>query len=183
MTVGVLGQRFMTDRLDDLRAQWIEAGQIGDFDFAQFVAGITIVDQLIEREFKRYVTAHFGVQSGDVRILLALRRVGGDQGLRPTDLFKQLLVTSGAITKQIARLEARGYVSRRFNERGKRGWLIALTPAGYEVADQIQTSAAPTPMMYEAFSALEPAQRADMLGLLHKLVRNIQDRLAENPID
>jgi len=170
------------DRLDELRAQWVASGRGGDFDFSEFISGITIIDQLIEREFKRYVVSAFGMSPGDVRILLALRRAP-EGALRPTDLFKQLLVTSGAITKQVDRLEARGFVRRVFNSEGKRGWLITLTDRGRNITEMALDSVESMPTMRGAFYALSAAQRSETLQMLHRLVREIQQRTRENPID
>lgn len=171
------------DRLDDLREQWKHVGYKIDFDFNEFVSGITIVDQLIEREFKRFVTSKLGMSPAEVRILLALRRAGETQALRPTDLFKQLLVTSGAMSKQLDRLEERGCVRRLFNSESKRGWVIELTDLGRNLTDKARLSANSVPTMHAAFNALSAARRSEVLKILHQLVRDIQERTRLNPID
>jgi DNA-binding MarR family transcriptional regulator len=168
------------DLLDEIRAQWIKSGRRGDFDFAEFVLGITIVGQLMEREFKRYATSKFDMSPGDVRILLALRRA--EHPMRPTDLFKQLIITPGAITKQVDRLVARGFVRRVFNAQNKRGWLIVLTDAGWNITHEATRNDA-MPTMWDVFNALTDAQRSEALGILHVLVREIQERTRHNPID
>ena len=170
-----------SDLLQTLRAQWLESGRKGDFEFIEFVWGMTIVDQLIEREFKRFVASEFDLQPGDVRILLALRRGGPTQSLRPTDLFRSLLVTSGAITKQLNRLEARGLVRREFNHRDKRGWMVVLTKRGRALTET-RFDAEAMPIAHASFSALTKPQRSEMLHLLHRIVNEIQLRAEEKAV-
>jgi DNA-binding MarR family transcriptional regulator len=169
------------DLLDEIRAEWIASGRHpGNFDFSQFVLGFTIVSQLMEREFNRYTTAKFGMSPSTIRILLTLRRAG--RPMRPTDLFKQLIITPGAITKQVDRLEARGFVRRVFNSESKRGFLIVITKAGLTITDQATSNEA-MPTMWEIFHKLTDAQRSEALGILHLLIGEIREQTQNNPID
>jgi DNA-binding MarR family transcriptional regulator len=95
---------------------------------------VKLVDQQSEAEFRR-LAIKFGIGPGDLRILLALRRSGVHNPKRPTDLFQSLLVTSGAVTKQVDRLAARGLVKRSADPSYQRGSLIRLTARGAKVAD------------------------------------------------
>jgi len=177
---GAVSKLVAGDVLDEIRAQWIKSGRRGDFDFSELVLGITIVAQVMEREFNRYATSKFGMSPGDVRILLTLRRA--QVPMRPTDLFKQLVITPGAITKQVDRLVARGFVSRAFNSKNKRGWHIVLTDAGQTITNQATSNDA-MPTMWIVFNALTDAQRSKALRIMHLLVGKIQERIRHNPVD
>ena len=59
-----------------------------------------ILDQVDDQRCR----AKFGISGADMRVLYALRRAGAPYSRRPTELFRSLLVTSGAITKQVDRL-------------------------------------------------------------------------------
>jgi DNA-binding MarR family transcriptional regulator len=124
----------MTPGLDLLVEQWRH--ERPDVDLSAFVIAATIklIDQQSEAEFRR-LAGKFGIAPGDLRILLALRRSGVDNPKRPTDLFQSLLVTSGAVTKQVDRLVARGLVKRGADPSYQRGSLIRLTARGAKVAD------------------------------------------------
>jgi DNA-binding MarR family transcriptional regulator len=50
------------------------------------------------------------------------------------------MVTTGAMTKRLDRLEARGLVSRRQSAADGRGRVIALTDAGRELIDRAFTA-------------------------------------------
>jgi len=124
----------MSPGLDLLVEQWRH--ERPDVDLTAFViaASIKLIDQQSEAEFRR-LAGKFGIATGDLRVLLALRRSGIDNPKRPTDLFQSLLVTSGAMTKQVDRLVARNLVKRGADPSYQRGALIRLTARGAKVAD------------------------------------------------
>lgn len=95
---------------------------------------LTRIGKLMDLHFSAYCQETYDLQSQDVRILLALLR-SAPRAIRPTDLFRAMLVTSGAITKQVDRLSKRGLVERLANPEHGGGWLIQLTPAGREIAE------------------------------------------------
>src|SRR5262245_6621227 len=66
--------------------------------------------RVIQQDFERLCQSEHRLRSSDVRVLLALRRLGAPYAQRPTDLFRALLITSGAVTKQVDRLAARKLV-------------------------------------------------------------------------
>jgi DNA-binding MarR family transcriptional regulator len=124
----------MSPGLDFLVEQWRR--ERPDIDLSAFVIAGTIklIDHQAEAEFRR-LASKFGIGPGDLRILLALRRSGVDNPKRPTDLFQSLIVTSGAVTKQVDRLVARGLVKRGADPSYQRGSLVRLTARGAKVAD------------------------------------------------
>jgi DNA-binding MarR family transcriptional regulator len=77
----------------------------------------------------------FGISGADMRVLFALRRGGKPYARRPTDLFRALLVTSGAMTKQVDRLSRLGFVERLDDPNYSGGFLIRLTPKGLRAAN------------------------------------------------
>jgi DNA-binding MarR family transcriptional regulator len=83
-----------------------------------------------------FFVAH-GLQRGDFDVLATLRRAGAPYALTPTALYEATMVTSGAMTGRIDRLEAAGLAERRPDPSDRRGVLVALTPAGLELIDRI----------------------------------------------
>jgi DNA-binding MarR family transcriptional regulator len=83
-----------------------------------------------------FFAAH-GLQRGDFDVLATLRRAGDPYALTPTALYEATMVTSGAMTGRIDRLEAAGLAERRPDPSDRRGVLVALTPAGLELIDRI----------------------------------------------
>lgn len=133
MTVDTSGQP-----LSELVHQWEE--QRPDLDLTAFrLVGVVMqLAQVLETEFRDLAQSRFGIGSGDLRILMALRRVGEPYTLRPTDLFRSLLVSSGAITKQVDRLAEAGFVKKVLPKGAKRRRVIMLTAKGLRAADYAQ---------------------------------------------
>jgi DNA-binding MarR family transcriptional regulator len=108
-----------------------------DLDLRDFLLAIYLrrLGRLIENEYDRMCQARFGMSAWDMRVLLALRRGGPPHTMRPTDLFEALLVTSGAVTKQVDRLERRRLVKRRPDPDYGGGFQVQLTKRGLEMVD------------------------------------------------
>lgn len=77
-----------------------------------------------------------GLGEGDFDVLATLRRAGEPFERTPGELAAWTMVTSGAMTKRVDRLERAGLVARRRSERDGRGRVIALTDAGRDLIDR-----------------------------------------------
>ena len=128
--------------LANLVHQWEE--QRPDLDLTAFrlVGAVMQLAQIFEAQFRDLAQNEFGIGSGDLRILLALRRAGEPYALRPTDLFQSLLVSSGAVTKQVERLVEAGFVKRILPKGARLRKVIALTPKGVRAANYAQETIA-----------------------------------------
>ncbi|TMR89446.1 MarR family transcriptional regulator [Nonomuraea basaltis] len=94
-----------------------------------------LTDALDQRLRPPFAAADLG--NGDFDVLAALRRAGEPYRLSAGELSRTVLVTTGAITKRVDRLEARGLVSRSIAETDSRGRLITLTAEGVELTDEL----------------------------------------------
>lgn len=110
------------------------------------------------------VYAQYGLGEGEFDVLATLRRSGPPYELAPGELARYTMVTTGAISKRLDRLEASGLVSRRPSEADGRGRYVALTTAGRELIDEAYAAH----MRNEArlLSALSPSERAALERLL-----------------
>jgi DNA-binding MarR family transcriptional regulator len=171
------------DALGQLRQQWPAESSKFDIDFVEFIGGIAIIDQLIEREFKRIAQSQFTMTPGDIRVLFALRRAGRGAKLRPIDIFKRLLVTSGAVTKQLDRLEARGFVRRVFRRNKVRSSLVELTEEGRSLADDAIAAVAALPVTRAAFYSLSKSNRASAMRIIHLMIQETEKHITLHPID
>lgn len=77
-----------------------------------------------------------GLNEGEFDVLAALRRAGDPFERAPGKLAAFTMVTTGAMTKRIDRLERDGLVTRRRSAADGRGRVVALTPAGRELIDR-----------------------------------------------
>lgn len=117
------------------------------------------------------VYAQFGLGEGEFDVLATLRRQGGDCALTPSDLSEQTVVTSGAVTKRVDRLEALGHVERRRSGTDGRSRLVALTPSGRRLIDEAFT--AHLANEHRLLSVLSPEDRADLERTLLVLSRSL----------
>jgi DNA-binding MarR family transcriptional regulator len=144
-----------------ITAQWQR--ERGDLDLSNFLLAIYLMrlGTIIERSFGRLCEQRYGISGSDMRVLFALRRGSPPYVKRPTDLFRALLVTSGAITKKVDRLEALNLVERLQDPGHLGGFLVRLTKKGVQTADQmvetLATESVIAPAM-EQFSRTEREQ-------------------------
>ncbi|MGW7458921.1 MarR family winged helix-turn-helix transcriptional regulator [Streptomyces sp. NPDC054797] len=78
-----------------------------------------------------------GLGNGDFDVLAALRRAGAPYTLSAGELSRTVLVTTGAVTKRVDRLRARGLVAKAVDGTDSRGRLITLTPEGVALTDEL----------------------------------------------
>ena len=105
--------------------------------------------------------------NGDFDVLAALRRAGEPFHARPTDLSRSLLVTTGAITKRLDRLQALGLVERDSADGDGRGKTVRLTPLGLSTTDRlIAVHLANERRLISGLTADEQERLQELLGRL-----------------
>ncbi|MFE4698335.1 MarR family winged helix-turn-helix transcriptional regulator [Streptomyces sp. NPDC056738] len=87
----------------------------------------------------RLVYDRYGLSEGEFDVLCALRRAGEPYERAPGELAAHTMVTTGAMTKRIDRLERAGLVTRRRSDDDQRGRIVALTGPGRDLIDQAFT--------------------------------------------
>jgi len=78
----------------------------------------------------------FGLSFGDFDVLNTLRRRGDDEGTKPGQLARSSLITSGAMTSRLDRLEQAGLIERKPDPTDRRGVLVRLTEQGERLAEE-----------------------------------------------
>jgi DNA-binding MarR family transcriptional regulator len=132
---------------------------------------------LISRFFEGVITAtarQYGLQRGDFLVLMTLVRVSGPKGMRPTELVRALLVTSGAITKQIDRLERLGLVERLANRADARSSPVRLTPEGRAIGQAVRKQRT---LMNDVADRLAPGDLEDLDRLLKRYLAAVAETL------
>jgi DNA-binding MarR family transcriptional regulator len=114
-------------------------------------------------------------------LIVSLRRAGKPYAMRPTDIYRQSLITSGAATNRIDRVSKLGLVRRVPDPSDRRGIIVELTPAGKALADRaidLQFT-----MLDERLSALTRSERAQLSALLAKLLFSleVEDEVSSRP--
>jgi DNA-binding MarR family transcriptional regulator len=78
----------------------------------------------------------FDLSFADFDVLNTLRRRGDEQGTNPSDLAVSSLITTGAMTSRLNRLERAGLIARMPDPADGRGVRVRLTARGERVAEQ-----------------------------------------------
>jgi DNA-binding MarR family transcriptional regulator len=115
--------------------------------------------------------APLGLTWESFSLLVTLRRSGPPYELRPTEIYRESLLSSGAITNRIDRVEKRGWVRRYDSPNDRRGVIVRLTPAGRAVADRaIEVHFRELAAQFAKISKKDRQALLDGLGrLLHSL--------------
>lgn len=155
------------DAVDRLLVQWRR--ERPDLDVAPMgvVGRISRAARLVELEQRATFAAH-GLDRASFDALATLRRSGAPHQLTPGQLMATAMVTSGAITQRLDRLEERGLVRRAAATHDARVVLVTLTATGREVVD----AALPDHLATEErlLAGLTPEERAQLASLLRRLL-------------
>ncbi|WP_241754825.1 MarR family winged helix-turn-helix transcriptional regulator [Cupriavidus basilensis] len=149
-----------SSHIDLISLQWQH--ERTDLDLSNFLLAIYFMrlGTLVERSFDRMCQRTWGIKGSDMRVLLALRRGGPPYAKRPTDLYRALIVTSGAITKKIDRLAGHGMVERRIDPGHAGGFIVHLTKKGLETVEQAVEKLANESSIAPAMARFSEEERA-----------------------
>src|SRR5512138_19437 len=107
------------DVVDHITGQWATVRPDVDVSPIHIVGRVSRLSRLVDRRLAANF-ARFGIENWMYDVLATLRRAGEPYELTAGDLVRQSMVTTGAITNRIDRLEARGLVERaRTDDRRK----------------------------------------------------------------
>ena len=168
--------------MKDLLSSWL--AERPDLDLHDFLLGIVMnrMGRMLEASFDRMCRSQFGVSGPDMRVLFALRRHGAPYALRPTDLFRALLVTSGAITKQVDRLQALGLVERLPDPDYAAGFQVRLTPAGLKVADAATEELVNDSLLGNALKLMPQELLGPGEAFMHRLLEALEETARQDEV-
>lgn len=158
------------DRIDVRMAQW--ARELPDVD----TTGMAILGRMrwitlsarpvIERVFEEE-----NLDAGEFDVLATLLRSGAPYRLRPTELHRSLMISSGGLTDRLRRLAQAGLVSRPVAQEDGRSLLVELTPEGRNKAERVfrKDMEVETRML----AMLDEDERKRLADLLRKLSHSI----------
>ena len=112
------------------------------------------------------VYGRYELGEGEFDVLATLRRGGAPYELVAGEIARYTIVTTGAVTKRVDRLEAAGLVTRRPSALDGRSRVVGLTDAGLRVIDAAFT--AHIRNEHRLLEALTSDERATFEALLVK---------------
>lgn len=159
------------DRIDRLLADW--QAERPELD----TAAMAIVGRLLSlgRQLEARANAALkplGLHYTDLDVMATLRRSGKPYRLTPTQLRDAVLITSGAMTACLDRLEGNGLIARIASPSDRRSSAAELTAAGRKLIDKaivVRFDEAA-----QAVAGLSENERSRLAHLLKKLVRHLE---------
>jgi DNA-binding MarR family transcriptional regulator len=155
------------DSVDQILEQWSRERPDLDCSPMGIIGRITQLQREVYLA-QRATFARHGLDAPSFDVLAALRRAGEPYQLTPTALMRSALVTSGAITQRLDRLEEKGFITRERSRADGRAVVVTLSAAGRAALD----AALPDHLETErALLAGLPVEDRELLaGLLRRLL-------------
>jgi DNA-binding MarR family transcriptional regulator len=111
-------------------------------------------------------------------VLGTLRRTGPPFQRTPTALYRACMLSSGAMTNRLDRLEGAGLVSRVPDPEDRRGILVGLTARGLEIVDEVIAAVWAT--QAQLVASLTEIEREHLSTLLRTLLLALEGSESPN---
>lgn len=163
----------MADHVDMVLEQWRARRPDLDVTPMAVFGRLKRVSRLLGAELDRTFARH-GLDSPSFDVLATLRRSAPPHELCPNDLMKATMVTSGAITQRLDRLEARGLIRRTRSEKDGRSVVVSLTGEGWDLIEKALPDHIETER--RILAALPAEQRDALANTLRDLLESVGDK-------
>lgn len=162
------------DHVDGITKQWARERSDLDTGPMAVIGRIKRLADYLSREMEKTHAEH-GLSFASFDVLATLRRSGKPYQLSPGALLDATMVTSGTMTNRIDQLAKAGLVERIKNPDDGRGFLISLTPKGFELIDAAVTDHVATQQrLMAAFSHEDRKMLNQLLGRYLSEIENAE---------
>jgi DNA-binding MarR family transcriptional regulator len=159
------------DTIDRFTVEWMAERPDLNFNHLATIGRILRVSAHLRETMDAWLSP-FGLSWEMFDLLVSLRRSGGKNGMRPTDLYEACMLSSGATTNRIDRAEKLNYAVRRPDPEDGRATRIALTKRGQTLADKAMTEH--TKRAGEIAERLTAKEQEQLAYLLRKMLRSFE---------
>jgi len=125
----------MSDQVDQLLQDWNSERPELDYSALGVVVRVQLLGKLLQRSAEAALKP-LKLKLWEYDVLSALRRKGKPFEQPATELARLTMLTSGAMTTRIDRLEGKGLVTRSADPDDRRGVNVKLTKSGLRTIDQ-----------------------------------------------
>lgn len=160
------------DRAGRAVEQWRRERPDVDANVMATVGRLLEAALLIDRTRLAPLALRFGLQTGEFDVIATLRRSGKPYELTPKQLYEALMLSSGAMTSRLDRLEHAELIERRASTRDRRSVDIRLTKKGIALIDEILPHLIANEQ--EALASLSQREQAQLDHLLQKLICGLE---------
>jgi DNA-binding MarR family transcriptional regulator len=165
------------DVVDRIAGQWNTVRPDVDISPMEVIGRVSRLSRLVDRRLAENFARH-GIENWMYDVLATLRRSGEPYELAAGELVRQTMVTTGAITNRIDRLEQRELVERA-STGDRRKVIVRLTKQGFDLVEAVVDGHMATER--EILACLSARQRRDLAHLLRSLLLHLGDRADDPP--
>ncbi|MFB2641605.1 MarR family winged helix-turn-helix transcriptional regulator [Shewanella bicestrii] len=122
------------DGLDNILGQWQAQGVTEDLVPMAVLGRIARLTKYMENAIA-LCHGEFGLGQGEFDVLATLRRSGEPYMLSPSQLYQSMMLSSGAMTSRLDRLENKGLIAREHSKEDRRAVHVSLTAEGKALID------------------------------------------------
>ncbi|WP_217474314.1 MarR family winged helix-turn-helix transcriptional regulator [Stutzerimonas stutzeri] len=161
------------DHVDGVIAQWQRVRPEGDASPMAIFTRVYRLSKYLNRRVADVFRKH-GLHDGEFDLLATLYRSGQPQGLTPNALRHAAVLSSGAMTNRLDRLETAGLIQRVPNPDDRRSLLICLTDEGQRVLLGCLDEYLAT--LHSLQAPLDEAQRQALANGLRTLLHSLEEQ-------
>lgn len=161
------------DSVDVIVDQWRSERPDVDVSGMAIIGRLGRLERLIRPRLDEVFAEH-DLESWEFDVLATLLRSGEPHRLTPGELLESMMITSGAMTNRIDRLEHRGFVKRAKSPSDGRQVLVSLTAKGRKKVDAALIDHAANENAI--LSGLSSNQQRELIDLLRVLSHAVDGR-------
>jgi DNA-binding MarR family transcriptional regulator len=133
---------------------------------------VAAIGKHVNRAFDETLAGH-GLNHGEYKLLSRLATRAKDNRMSAGDLSRSLMLSSGAMTNRLDRLEAAGLIRRVPDPKDRRGVHVELTSKGEKTIDGAVTEQAAREC--DVLAGLSPSELAKLNLLLRKVLVSLEN--------
>lgn len=160
------------DAIDTISEQWQACGLDTDYNAIQIIARILRLSKALE---SRLTSLHlqFELSQGEFDVLAAVKRAN-TEALTPSALYQSLLLSSGAMTSRLDRLESKNLIKRTHCNRDRRSVKVSLTAEGNALIDKVVP--AHFHLIATLLSSMNESDKSQLSQLLRACLQQVESQ-------
>lgn len=165
------------DDIDVIAEQWQLLGLETDFNTMQIIARILRLNKALEARLGR-LHSRFNLKQGEFDVLAALKR-SAEPALTPSQLYQAMLLSSGAMTSRLDRLEQKQLIQRQHCTHDRRSIKVSLTEQGKALIDEVYP--AHFELLESLLAPMAEIDKTQLARLLKSCLQHIEPQPGSNP--
>lgn len=124
------------DAVDKIIGQWATEKPELETKPMALIGRLLRLSKHIETKLSEFHKS-YDLKMGEFDVLATLRRSGSPHRLTPSALMNTMMLTSGAMTNRLDKLESKGLIMRCHSKEDRRSVSVELSKDGYELIDDM----------------------------------------------